>query len=95
MRITVELSTESLHALNRPLSPDGGWQNFAIRIRENNLSGNQLTLNTDEVEKLIRYAFCYGDGTWQRVLRPAANEVIECISRMAMVSSTCTLARVR
>lgn len=81
MNISVELSAEALGALNRPLNPGGGWQKFAIRIRENNLRGNLLSLNSEDVERLVRYSFNYGDGTWQRVLRPAANEVMRSINR--------------
>jgi len=75
MRIIIDLSDESINKLLRPISGSGGWQSL-LRHLQQNLRGNELILNINDIERIVRYANNYGQGGFEDRLLPVIEEVI-------------------
>jgi hypothetical protein len=49
---------------------DGGYQSFLVQLQKNtNRAAGELTLNSQDLEKIPRYAFDYGNGGWEGRLK--------------------------
>ncbi|AEB10654.1 hypothetical protein [Desulfobacca acetoxidans] len=49
---------------------DGGYQSFLIHLQKNtNRATGDLTLTMQDLEKIPRYAFDYGNGGWEGRLK--------------------------
>ena len=47
---------------------DGGWQSLIVNLLENEYDGT-IDLYVDDVERILRYAYCYRNGGFQSYLR--------------------------
>lgn len=48
---------------------DGGWQSLIVSLQDRvGPSNNSLTLTDDDLERIPRYAFDYGNGGWENQL---------------------------
>jgi hypothetical protein len=72
--ILVNLTTDELDALRRPVSGQGGFQSL-LRRMQNQIAGNTLVLNESDGERLIRYAERYGSGGFQGRLERVVQQV--------------------
>lgn len=62
----IHLNNSELAVLRRPISGYGGFQSLLRRLLNHvNLITGELTLSVDDLEKLPRYAFDYGNGGWE------------------------------
>jgi len=75
MRIIINLSDEAINKLLRPISGSGGWQSLLRRLQQN-LRGNELILNINDIERIVRYANNYGQGGFEDRLLLVIEEVI-------------------
>jgi hypothetical protein len=48
---------------------DGGFQNYLVQLRKRlNISTGEIDLTEDDLERILRYAFDYGNGGWEGIL---------------------------
>jgi hypothetical protein len=64
LTIRLELPTDAVAALQRPVNGVGGFQSL-LRALQKQLNGNELVLTPDLVEKIARYVDRYGQGGFQ------------------------------
>ena len=67
--ITFELSAQELELLRKPVVGGGGFQNPMRSLRQRAAVSRRVTLNADDLERIQRYAFEYGDGGFEGRLR--------------------------
>ena len=67
--ITVALTPGEIEFLDRQLpgtSQDGGFQSLLVRLQGNiNRTTGELPLSDQDLERIARYAFDYGNGGWE------------------------------
>ncbi len=66
--VAMELTTDQIGFLERPVRGQGGYQSLLRRLR-GNLSGNLLRLTRSDCERVVRYSREYGEGGFQTRLR--------------------------
>ena len=64
LTIRLELGPEAISALRRPVNGEGGFQSL-LRALQQQLTGNDLVLTPDLIEKIARYVDRYGHGGFQ------------------------------
>jgi hypothetical protein len=56
---------------------DGGFQKLLVRLqRRLDRSSNEIDLTVDDIEKIGRYAFDYGNGGWENRLTAIFSRVL-------------------
>ena len=75
MRIIIELTDSALELISRPVKGSGGWQSLLRKLQQN-VSGNELTLSTEDIVRIIRYSLNYGQGGYEDRLRPVVDEIV-------------------
>jgi len=70
MRVEVRLTAEELAIVCRPINGEGGWQTLLRRLlaRLNSLTGD-MSVRTQELDDIERYAYAYGEGGYQERFR--------------------------
>jgi hypothetical protein len=67
--ITVTITTGEMEFLDRQspgTSQDGGFQSLLVRLQRNiNRTTGELSLSDQDLERIARYAFDYGNGGWE------------------------------
>lgn len=71
---SVELSEETAAGLSQPVSGEGGFQSL-VRALQSRLSGRFLEVDDDTREQIEHYAYDYGSGGWQDLLRQLLEEI--------------------
>lgn len=69
MKITLnqqELNCLKLQAENT--ASDGGFQSLMVKL-QNQLNGNELNLDEQDLKRIPRYAFQYKNGGWENRLK--------------------------
>lgn len=62
----IYLNTSEISVLRRPVSGYGGFQSLLRRLTNHtDFATGQLNLSADDLEKLARYVFDYGNGGWE------------------------------
>jgi hypothetical protein len=65
---TVQLTPEEIEILSRQdpdTQHDGGWQSLLVRLQNNIDENGSITLTDQDLERIARYAFEYGNGGWE------------------------------
>jgi len=65
---TVQLTSDEIEILNRQdpeTKRDGGWQSLLVRLRHNVDENGNITLTDQDLERIARCAFDYGNGGWE------------------------------
>jgi hypothetical protein len=62
--VTISLAPAAVAKLRRPVNGRGGFQTL-LRKLAGQLNGNQLSLDEQDIERLIRYTIAYGPGGFQ------------------------------
>ncbi len=45
---------------------DGGWQQLLVKLqRQTNQASGRIVLHMNDLERILRYAFAYGNGGWE------------------------------
>lgn len=72
MAPTVILNQEEIETLNLQApstANDGGYQNFMIQLQSKlDCTTNELTLSDNDLSRISKYAYDYGQGGWQNRL---------------------------
>ena len=79
MTVTVTLNDHELKAIKAQQKVGGGFQALFQSLEEN-LHGNELTVDRDLAEKAIRYSEDYGQGGWQSALQGIAEKLSAAMS---------------
>lgn len=70
---TIHLNTQEIGALDiqsPATAQDGGYQNFLVSLQNRlDRSNGGLTLTDQDLERIPRYAFSYGNGGWEDRLK--------------------------
>jgi hypothetical protein len=66
---TVKLTDEEAEIFKRPINGVGGFQDLLRNFQKRITSKNTLTLTSDEIDKLKKYATRYGQGGFEDQLR--------------------------
>jgi hypothetical protein len=62
----MEVATAVLFRQDPSTEADGGWQGLLVHLqRAVNLATGEMLLDGDDVERIARYAFDYGQGGWE------------------------------
>lgn len=73
----IRLEQEMISKIQRPVCGQGGFQSL-IRKLQRNLDGDSLEVDTKDVERINRYATCYGKGGFEEqlflLILPSNNE---------------------
>ncbi|MTI95925.1 MAG: hypothetical protein FH749_10655 [Firmicutes bacterium] len=65
-----------MEPLLREVKGSGGFQSLLRRLQQGyNPEANTYTLNSEDIEAIIRYATRYNQGGWQDRLRPLLEEI--------------------
>lgn len=72
--IGLTLGPRALEALSRPVAGRGGFQTL-LRQLQGAVQERQLTLNPDQVAKVVRYVQRYGQGGFQGRLDTVLDEL--------------------
>lgn len=75
MSITIRLTPGEARKLLRPVTGQGGWQDFIRDLQKRLTERNELTLTSSEVERVRRYVEDYGVGGWQGRLEGVLNAI--------------------
>lgn len=75
-RLVISLSPEAAEAMGKTVSGQGGFQDL-LRKMQRQMTGNELTVYSEDLERLVRYIRAYGQGGWQDRLA----EVVEDLRR--------------
>ncbi|MES2002125.1 MAG: aspartyl-tRNA synthetase [Pseudomonadota bacterium] len=67
--IEIELSSDELALLRRSIVGGGGFQDLMRSLRQKAAISRKMKLSDDDLEKIQRYAFDYGDGGFEGRLR--------------------------
>lgn len=78
--LRLDMGPDAITALQRPVNGEGGFQNL-LRALQRQLTGNELVLTPDLVEKIVRYVNRYGRGGFQGRLDTVLTE----LKQLAMV----------
>lgn len=74
----IRLEQEMISKIARPVHGQGGFQSL-IRKLQRNLDGNFLEVDTHDIERINRYATCYGKGGFEEqlflLILPSNNEI--------------------
>ena len=69
----MQLNDDEYERFRRPVRGQGGFQTLLHRIQSGiNPDTKVLEISEEDLEKLIRYSFDYGDGGFQGRTEPAA-----------------------
>jgi hypothetical protein len=67
---TLTLNADEMTELMRDCSGQGGWQGLIESLQAKlHRSSGALTLSVEELERIPRYAFDYGNGGWEAQLK--------------------------
>ena len=73
MATIVVLNSREAAVLNQQdpgTGQDGGWQSLLVGLQNKlNRTTGELTLDIEDLERIPRYAFDYGNGGWESRLR--------------------------
>lgn len=61
---SLTLSPSAIAKIQRPVRGRGGFQTLLRRLQKQ-IQGDTLTLSDDDLEKLIRYSYQYGEGGFE------------------------------
>lgn len=70
--MTVTLNASEVEVLMRQdptTKGDGGYQRLLITLQEKLYAGSKLDLTTEDLERIPKYAFDYGNGGWEDRLK--------------------------
>lgn len=73
--MNIQLSPAEVARYTRPIRGQGGFQALLRRIAKQISPSGVLTISEDDLEKLIRYSFAYGQGGFQERTKPTARRV--------------------
>jgi len=76
----VKLTDEEVATVKKAHKEGGGFQELFADM-EHNLNGNELSVDKELGERIIRYCKSYGPGGWQDKLRPIAAKIEAAISQ--------------
>ena len=71
----IQLSPAEVARYTRPIKGRGGFQTLLKRLSKQISPKGVLTISADELEKLVRYSFKYGQGGFQERTKPTARLV--------------------
>lgn len=68
---TLTLTSEEVEDAMRPIEEGdwGGHQTLAFMVQQRLRGGNVVTLTEPELDRAYKYAYDYGNGTWQKYSR--------------------------
>jgi hypothetical protein len=67
-QMIVELTSSEVSKFMAPAGEGGGFQHFLAKL-QSRIVDNQLELSDDEIERIERYSYDYGEGGWEGQLR--------------------------
>jgi len=70
--MTITLNAAEFEVLMRQdptTKEDGGYQRLLITLQEKLYAGSQLDLTNEDLERIPKYAFDYGNGGWENRLK--------------------------
>jgi hypothetical protein len=70
--MNIQLSPAEVARYQRPVRGRGGFQTLLRRISKQISARGALEISEDDLEKLLRYSFEYGQGGFQDRTRPTA-----------------------
>lgn len=73
---TIELNSEELEFLNRPVNGQGGFQDL-LRALAAQRQGTKQSLTASQAEKVLRYSSHYGQGGYEGRLLSFVTKVAE------------------
>jgi hypothetical protein len=63
------IEIEALFRQDPATKDDGGWQQLLVKLQgQTNRTAGRIVLDGDDLEKIPRYAFTYGNGGWENRL---------------------------
>ena len=68
MRVVLTLTDEQIQRLQKNVSGNGGWQILLGQLQES-IEDNDLTLQVEDISRLVRYANKYGQGGFEERLK--------------------------
>ena len=71
----IQLSPGEVTRYTRPIRGQGGFQVLLRRLAKQISSTGVLTVSGDDLEKLLRYSFKYGQGGFQERTKPTARKI--------------------
>lgn len=72
---TITLTGDDVRAMNRRIEGDGGFQ-CLLRDLQGQMVGRYIYINSEVLaERVVRYAYDYGDGGWQARMQRWANQL--------------------
>ena len=71
----VQLSPTEVVRYTRPVRGRGGFQTLLRRLAKQISPVGALTISKDDLEKLVRYSFKYGQGGFQERTKPTARKL--------------------
>jgi hypothetical protein len=72
---TIQLRQDQVDRIMAADTEGGGFQSMMEKL-QNSISGTTLTIATEGLaDDIIRYANDYGEGGWEDILRPIADEI--------------------
>ncbi len=77
-RLTAEFSPEAIEELKKPVVGSGGFQSL-LRKLQGQLAGRSLSLDRDDLSRLVHYTTDYREGGFQDRLKALSREVNDLI----------------
>ena len=81
VKVVIELTTEEVERLSRPIRGQGGFQTLLRRLQSQLNNESQLVLRIEDVRRIVRYQARYGTGGFQGRLEA----VLSALARLADV----------